>query len=89
MDTIANPLVTVPNRKRECRDLYMKIMIAESSTAMGGQELAVVRHAKGLSERGHDIQLLLQPGSPIARSFSRKGLISCMSTARAIAGWED
>ena len=43
----------------------MKILIAESSTAIGGQELAVVRHAKGLCNRGHDVQLLLQPGSPI------------------------
>ena len=43
----------------------MKILIAEASTAMGGQELAVVRHAKGLRNRGHDVQLLLQPGTPI------------------------
>jgi glycosyltransferase involved in cell wall biosynthesis len=43
----------------------MKILIAEASTAIGGQELAVVRHAKGMRKRGHDVQLLVQPGSPI------------------------
>lgn len=43
----------------------MKILISEASTAIGGQELAVVRHAQGLSRRGHDVRLLLQPGSPL------------------------
>jgi len=43
----------------------MKIIVAESSTTIGGQELAVVRHAKGLCNRGHDVRLLIQPGSPI------------------------
>ena len=43
----------------------MKILVAESSTTIGGQELAVVRHAKGLRTRAHDVQLLIQAGSPI------------------------
>jgi len=43
----------------------MKIVIAESSTAMGGQELAVLLHAAGLRKRGHDIRLILEPGSSI------------------------
>ncbi len=41
---------------------------------MGGQELAVLLHAEGLRKRGHDIQLLLEPGSPIFEMANRQGL---------------
>jgi glycosyltransferase involved in cell wall biosynthesis len=52
----------------------VKILITESTTAMGGQELAVLLHAEGLRKRGYDIRLVLEPGSPIAELAGRKGL---------------
>lgn len=52
----------------------MNILISESSTAVGGQELAVLLHAEGLSKRGHAVRLILEPGSAIADMASRKGL---------------
>ncbi|HEX9156015.1 MAG TPA: glycosyltransferase, partial [Nitrospira sp.] len=52
----------------------MKIFIAESSTAVGGQELAVLLHAEGLIKRGHELQLVLEPGSPICAMALAKGL---------------
>jgi len=52
----------------------VKILIAESSTAVGGQELAVLLHAEGLLKRGQDLRLILEPGSPICDMASRKGL---------------
>ncbi|MGH7229130.1 MAG: glycosyltransferase [Nitrospiraceae bacterium] len=52
----------------------MKILVAESSTAVGGQELAVLLHAEGLLKRGHEVRLILEPGSPICDMASRKGL---------------
>jgi glycosyltransferase involved in cell wall biosynthesis len=41
---------------------------------MGGQELAVLLHAEGLGKRGHDVRLILEPGSPITDLAKRKGL---------------
>ena len=52
----------------------MNIFIAESSTAVGGQELAVILHAEGLLKRGHDLRLILEPHSPIARMALDKQL---------------
>jgi glycosyltransferase involved in cell wall biosynthesis len=52
----------------------MKIIISESTTAMGGQERAVLLHAESLCKRGHDLRLLLEPGSPISEMANRKGL---------------
>ncbi len=52
----------------------MKILVSESSIAVGGQESAVLLHAEGLSKRGHDLRLVLEPGSPIAEMAARKGL---------------
>jgi len=52
----------------------VKILVAESSTAVGGQELAVLLHAESLRKRGHDLRLILEPGSPIAEMAGRKGL---------------
>lgn len=52
----------------------MKIFISESSTAVGGQELAVLLHAEGLLKRGHELLLILEPGSPIARMAQEKKL---------------
>lgn len=52
----------------------MKIVIAESSTAMGGQELAVLLHAGGLQKRGHDVRLILEPDSSIFRKAVEQGL---------------
>lgn len=52
----------------------MKIVVAESSTAMGGQELAVLLHAEGLRRRGHDVRLILEPGSSIFTKAMEQGL---------------
>jgi glycosyltransferase involved in cell wall biosynthesis len=52
----------------------MKIVIAESSTAMGGQELAVLLHADGLRRRGHDVRLVLEPDSSIFDKAVAQGL---------------
>ena len=60
----------------------MKIFIAESSTAVGGQELAVILHAEGLLKRGHDLRLLLEPQSPIANMAMDKQLPVILMTMR-------
>jgi len=51
----------------------MNILIAESSMAMGGQELAVLLHADGLRRRGHAVRLVLEPGSAILRKAEAQG----------------
>jgi glycosyltransferase involved in cell wall biosynthesis len=43
----------------------VNILIAESSTTVGGQELAVLLHAERLLKRGHRLRLILEPSSPI------------------------
>ncbi len=43
----------------------MKIVMTESSGGIGGQELAVLLYAEGLRARGHDLSLVVEPGSPI------------------------
>ena len=60
----------------------MKIFIAESSTAVGGQELAVILHAEGLLKRGHELRLILEPESPIARMAVDKRLPVTLMTMR-------
>jgi glycosyltransferase involved in cell wall biosynthesis len=50
----------------------VNIFIAESSTAVGGQESAVLLHAEGLANRGHQIRLILEPNSPIAAMAAEK-----------------
>jgi len=60
----------------------VKIFIAESSTAVGGQELAVILHAEGLVKRGHELRLILEPGSPIARMAVDKELPVTLMTMR-------
>ncbi|HEX5550065.1 MAG TPA: glycosyltransferase [Nitrospira sp.] len=60
----------------------MKIFIAESSTAVGGQELAVILHAEGLLKRGHELRLILEPESPIARMAMDKRLPVTLMTMR-------
>jgi glycosyltransferase involved in cell wall biosynthesis len=52
----------------------VNILVSESSTTMGGQELAVLLHAEGLGKRGHSVRLILEPGSAIAELAKRKGL---------------
>jgi glycosyltransferase involved in cell wall biosynthesis len=42
----------------------MNVVMAESSGAMGGQELAVLLYAEGLRSRGHELSLIVEPGSP-------------------------
>lgn len=60
----------------------MKVFIAESSTAVGGQELAVLLHAEGLLKRGHDLRLILEPQSPIAHMALDKQLPVTLMTMR-------
>ncbi|MGE3153754.1 MAG: glycosyltransferase family 4 protein [Nitrospiraceae bacterium] len=52
----------------------MKLFILESSTTVGGQELAVVLHADGLRKRGHQVTMILEPGSPIMDMAKREGI---------------
>lgn len=62
----------------------MNIFIAESSTAVGGQELAVLLHAEGLMKRGHRLLLILEPGSPIAKMAVERNLpVALMSMRRS------
>lgn len=62
----------------------MKIVIAESSTTMGGQELAVLLHAGGLRRRGHDVQLILEPGSSIfSKAVEQKLRVEPVAMSRA------
>jgi len=41
---------------------------------VGGQELAVLLHAGGLRKRGHDVRLILEPGSSIYQKAVQEGL---------------
>ncbi|HEX2055365.1 MAG TPA: glycosyltransferase family 4 protein [Nitrospiraceae bacterium] len=52
----------------------MNILVAESSTTVGGQEHAVLLHAERLLKRGHRLRLVLEPGSPIHRMASERRL---------------
>jgi glycosyltransferase involved in cell wall biosynthesis len=52
----------------------VNIFIAESSTTVGGQELAVLLHAERLLKRGHRLRLILEPGSPIHRMAVERSL---------------
>ncbi len=54
----------------------MKVLMCESSTAIGGQELAVLLHAQGLRKRGHELTLVTEPGSPMADLARREGVPS-------------
>src|SRR5206468_6036590 len=49
-------------------------------------ELAVVRHAKGLRNRGHDVQLLLHPGTPVEQiAMDQKVPVQVMSMQKLTA----
>jgi len=74
---IGDEVLSVSPRQR-----VVKIFIAESSTAVGGQELAVILHAEGLVKRGHDLRLILEPASPIARMALDKRLPVSLMTMR-------
>jgi glycosyltransferase involved in cell wall biosynthesis len=60
----------------------VNIFISESSTAVGGQELAVLLHAEGLVKRGYDLRLILEPGSPIAKMADEKKLAVTLLSMR-------
>jgi glycosyltransferase involved in cell wall biosynthesis len=53
-------------------EIVLNILIAESSRAVGGQELAVLLHAERLWKRGHRVRLVLEPHSPIM-AMAQKG----------------
>jgi glycosyltransferase involved in cell wall biosynthesis len=62
----------------------MNIFISESSTAVGGQESAVLLHAEGLVKRGHEVRLILEPGSAIAKMAAERNLpVTLMSMRRS------
>lgn len=44
----------------------LKILHSEAATGMGGQEIYLYRHLHGMRARGHEVQLLCQPNSPLA-----------------------
>jgi glycosyltransferase involved in cell wall biosynthesis len=77
MPVIGDGLPSADSRQR-----FVKIFIAESSTAVGGQELAVILHAEALAKRGHDLRLILEPDSPIARMALDKQLPVTLMTMR-------
>jgi glycosyltransferase involved in cell wall biosynthesis len=52
----------------------VNILVAESSTTVGGQEHAVLLHAERLLKRGHHLQLVLEPDSPICRMAMERRL---------------
>jgi glycosyltransferase involved in cell wall biosynthesis len=52
----------------------VKILMSESTTAMGGQELAVLLQCHGLLKRGHEVRLVLEPGSPLQEMADGRGL---------------
>lgn len=52
----------------------MNIVMTESSRSVGGQESAVLLYANGLRARGHRVDLVLDPGSPIHRMAERQRL---------------
>jgi len=62
------------HRSTSSGEPFVKLLLAESSTAVGGQELAVLLHAEGLLRRGHDLRLILEPGSPIAAMAEERRL---------------
>ena len=53
----------------------LTILYAESTKAMGGQELATLRYTGGLRKRGHRIVLVVQPDSPLCELASRMDVI--------------
>ena len=52
----------------------MKIIHTESSTGFGGQELRILDEACGLSERGHEVQLICPPHAEIYNMAKQRGL---------------
>jgi glycosyltransferase involved in cell wall biosynthesis len=52
----------------------VKVVMSESTTAMGGQELAVLLQCQGLLKRGHEVRLVLEPGSPLYEKAVRQGM---------------
>jgi len=52
----------------------MNILMTESSASIGGQELAVVLYAGGLRARGHELRLIVEPGSPIHKMAVRQNI---------------
>jgi glycosyltransferase involved in cell wall biosynthesis len=65
----------------------MKIIMTESSGAIGGQELAVLLYAEGLRARGHDLRLIVEPGSPIHKMAEHQQLpVVTLSMRRANYG---
>jgi glycosyltransferase involved in cell wall biosynthesis len=52
----------------------VKILMSESTTGMGGQELAVLLQCQGLLKRGHEVRLVLEPASALHDMAVRRGL---------------
>ncbi len=52
----------------------LSILYVESTKAMGGQELATLRYARGLKARGHRVIVVVQPDSPMVGPARDTGL---------------
>lgn len=52
----------------------MRILHAESSHELGGQELRTLQEATGMRERGHEVVLALQPHSALRECAERHGV---------------
>jgi len=52
----------------------LRILHTESSLELGGQEYATLALVEGLRRRGHDVILLVQPGSQLERTAGERGI---------------
>ena len=52
----------------------MKILHTEASQGYGGQEMRIVNEAKGMMDRGHDVQLVCPPDAQIADLARSRGI---------------
>lgn len=53
----------------------MRILHTESSNGWGGQEMRVLREAKGLQERGHEVFIATVPEGGLARHARKEGIL--------------
>ena len=52
----------------------MKILHTENSQGWGGQEIRILTEAAGMIARGHEVQLIAQPGSQIYSEAKKRGV---------------
>ena len=65
----------------------MKILHTEASCGWGGQEIRILEEARGLIERGHDVQLVCPPEARIFVEAARFGVpVTALPIARKRPG---